>query len=336
MLDQVSIVSLTHILTYLDPLSRWYLALSCKKMQQIYQREDVQRFMKSSNQYWFERNGVTWSGTYPPLPCKDMDKTQLVENCHQMLAQVKNVTYSGVKEFSDTPKFVNDKIRHIMYMHHFYLNVLYRVPNQCSAPIQVFIHTNSTNFLILYQTTIMLECSWNNDEHANMPHKDLRALKAFEYTNSDYEKFIDRIALSKPEPEGSGRGKYVVSNYLNNKLHGHPAVIEIHSGVICRELTYNNGIQHGLQYYGRGGYDYKYCGLIHGFEEHEYETREYFLGKLLSWREQCSPRHESITVYHQNGGIAKEYTQPISLKKILAPNDYQCMDYINFIGHPQN
>ena len=47
-LTELPLVCLVHIMSYLDPLSEWYLAVTHHKFENLYTRLDVQRFLGKS------------------------------------------------------------------------------------------------------------------------------------------------------------------------------------------------------------------------------------------------------------------------------------------------
>lgn len=255
--------------------------------------------MNPSETYWFERKGVIWSGTYPNIQLKPKIKTNIRADLDEMLNQAKLSSYVTCSSYKECPEFINKKLDSVRRLGRLLSTSTFRIPYLSGglAPIQVFIY--NPNY----------EGSWHLLMYRQPKNDSCTTL--FEYVLDTTSAYINYDEVILNLGEHMSKSIYSLESYLNNKLHGNVAQLNHSpSGDIS---SYNNGKMHGIhQKWSReeDGWDspkYFFHGLEHGLSVCGYEIREYFFGKLLMVRKMCGRTSEEITIYNQNGNIAKTY-----------------------------
>lgn len=263
-MNQLPKTCLAHLFLYLDPLSRWYLSLTCQRFNHLYHDSAMQYYLCPENKYWFERSGNVWSGEYPEVV--NVPKNNLHQEMKDMLNECLQGQYIQYPSYGHYPDIIKSKISNYdaIITH---LRIPYS--NKTKAPIQIGISSRKTNYLLLYyQSTV------KSDHHLIVTLKSL---------NANYNEIISGLVSDWSRARRYIDGYTLESFDHNWHYHGQPAYICEVLGSSFQSISYNNGSKHGLcierDFCGQG-YDntnYWYRGLKHGFHVVNGILVEYFL-----------------------------------------------------------
>ena len=66
-LENLTTNCLTYLMSYLDPLSRWYFASCCRKFGRLYQRADIQKLLNLNHKLLVRarRCHLVWNISHP-------------------------------------------------------------------------------------------------------------------------------------------------------------------------------------------------------------------------------------------------------------------------------
>lgn len=161
MLIDLPIVCLVHVLSFLDPLSRWYFSLTCRKMVETYQKKNVQFFFKS-NTFAFERYGIVWKGHYPALNFKTHEMHPI------------SFFYDSLQHgFSWKLEPISDMIKYQRTIHEYFLGNLI-----CSRTI---INKHEQHITIYNENGTTITFTWSNAIWPIFHHLDYKLFQQYPF-----------------------------------------------------------------------------------------------------------------------------------------------------------